>query len=272
MNGGAIAKKGFRYQDLCAMYFALNSFKLDSTFEHIFCEQGKIDFEIWNADSFSGFQVKLNPKNLKAKDNNKIFLYYLSRAELSGKEKKNFWFIFSKQPINSIDKLFSTIRNGQRGVKYDKRTKKYIDTALDGVPMESFSISFRHLENEQVEQSVFAISADLLKQKLNTSEDIPTEVVRSFMSRLRDEVDKISCKSKEEERVYTAIEISKLIETFLVGVNIVKYERRGNIAKKIEIKLPNNITEDYEIRTQVIKLKASISAKKTTNEDNSIKD
>ena len=92
------------------------------------------------------------------------------------------------------------------------------------------------------------------------------------MGRLRDEVDKISCKPKEDERIYTAIEIGKLIETFLVGVNIVKYERQNNTTKKIEIKLPDDITEDYEIRTYVIARKGSISAKKITDEDNSIKD
>lgn len=226
-NGGTAAKIGYRYQDWCAMYFALDGFKNDASFEKVYCEQEKMDFEIWNSLNFNGFQVKTGLSGLTAGEINKIFSYYLNKSTTSGKQQKSFWFVFNKQPTKSLDHLFTVARNGRRGVSYSGQVKKFIDTALSGIPVEAFSINFYCYDEDQIRQLVFSISTDILKDRLDSGSDIQTEVVKNFVTRLRDEIDQISCKTDSSQRVYLAKEIDLLINSFLSTVRIERLENQG---------------------------------------------
>ena len=238
--GGPTAKNAFRYQDWCAMYFALEGFIKDGSFEHIFCEQGKMDFEIWSTASFAGFQVKTKATGLTAEETNRIFLHYLRKSVTSGKENKAFRFVFGEQPTKSLGHLFARIRRDDRGIKYGRKVQHFIDRALSGVNTLAFSIGFHHLSEDQIRHLVFSISAELLKARLETGSDIPTEVVRTFVARLRDEIDRISCKRHDNDRIYSTLEIDSLITDFLSGVRIQQLENKGR--RSIEVKLPAGIS------------------------------
>src|SRR6266542_2314295 len=207
LSGGPTAENAFRYQDWCAMYFALEGFIKDGSFDHIFCEQGKMDFEIWSTASFAGFQVKTKTAELTAQETNRIFLHYLRKSITYSKENKTFRFIFGKQPTKSLGHLFARIRGDDRGIRYGRQVQNFIDIALSGVNTPAFSIGFHHLSEDQIKHLVFSISAELLKARLETGSDIPTEVVRNFVARLRDEIDRISCKRQDSERIYSTFEI-----------------------------------------------------------------
>ncbi len=237
---GTAAKLGFRYQDLCAMYFALDSMRRDTSFEYIYCEQGKLDFELWGTTNFSGFQVKTNPTSLTAAETNKIFLFYLNKSVRSGKSTNIFHFVFAAEPSNSLGHLFTFTRNGGRGVKYTGHVKKFIDTALNGVPIVSLPIHYFYFDHDQIQRMVFAICSEILTERLKTTEDIGSEIVRSFIARLRDEIDRISCDADALKRVYSPAEVSALVDKFLVGVRL---ERSRVGRRTVEITLPEDIAE-----------------------------
>lgn len=238
MNGGSTAKNAYRYQDWCAMYFALESFKDDSSFENIYCEQGKLDFEIWSASSFVGFQVKSNPATLTAKETNNIFLFYSNRSLYSQKQNKSFRFIFCKYPTKSLGHLFTTIRGENRGVQYGRQIQRYINTALKNIPVADFSIDFHFFEEKDIRQKVFSLSTEILKDKVGEEHDIKVEVINNFIARLRDEIDKISCKVNNEERNFSFNQIELLINNFIRTFRAEQLEDGGS--RTIIIELPKD--------------------------------
>lgn len=269
MSGGAIAKRGFRYQDLCAMYFALREFQKEPSFQYLYCEQEKIDFEIWNTGSFTGFQVKTTASGLSAKEANTIFLYYLNKAVSSGKKEKGFWFVFGDQPVKSLAHLLIVIRNGTRGTKYNGHIKKYIDVALENIPIDAFSIDFHLFNEEQIQHLVFSTSAEVLKDRLGAIMDVPTEVVRDFIARFKNEIDMVSCKTKENERVYSTIEIGSFVDSFLARVKVERYEQKGR--QRIEIQLPEEISK-YAFEAHVVIKRLSAENIEDSDEGEPIKE
>ena len=235
MDGGPIAKKAYRYQDWCAMYFALEGFKGDASFERLYCEQEKMDFEIWGTSSFIGFQVKINPATLTAKETNNIFLYYLNKSSTSGKQNKSFSFIFSQNPQKSLGHLFTVIKGGGRGVRYGKKIQRFIDTALQNIPVGDFPIDFHYFKENDIRQKVFALSTEILKDKIGKSEDIKIEFIYNFIARLRDEIDLISCKASSSDRNYSFNEIDLLINNFIITFGLEKKDASGTHIIKIEL-------------------------------------
>jgi len=228
IDGGAIAKDRFRYQDMCSVYFSLNNYlQYPTTFTHIYCEQDKLDFEIWHSESFTGYQVK-NRRDISAKDVNSILKYYIVKAENSGKQKKNFCFIFAQNPKGSLGQVLLKL-SGRAGVKtYDKRTAIYILNALNDLDVSQLNVDHCCHKPEDIERLVFGMANDVLKNELNTFDDIPSEKIKDFISRFRDEVDKISSETNPLNRVYPAKKLNELIKAFL-GRGIIKtyYEKDG---------------------------------------------
>lgn len=232
-DGGAIAIERFRYQDWCTIYFALENFRQSPViFEHIYCEQDKLDFEVWNTNDFYGYQVKKIQRSLTANEVNQIFRYYLEKAVKSGKENKAFWFIFSEKPKNSLYYLLLKL-NGNRGVsKYHRRTEKYIRESLHNLSVTNFRVDYHCHDTTQIENMAYAISQKVLKQYLKDTDDIPTEVVLDFLARLRDEIVSVTTFTDSSKRIYRLIDIDKLIKTFLSRVKIIELSDEG-LSKKV---------------------------------------
>ena len=235
---GAAAKKGYRYQDLCAMYFALEGVRKDPSFQYLYCEQEKHDFEIWGDTSFSGYQTKTNPSTLTANETREVFAFYLKRSTASGKTINKLRFVFTEQPKNSLSHLFSFAKSGGRGVQYTGHVKKYIDRALAGIPIESLPVDFYHYEYEQIHRMVFSLCEEILRERVGAS-PLPTEAVHTFVSKLRDKVDEIGCDPDGSKRRYALVEFSSLIDQFLAGA---KFQRQDG-RRVIEISLPEELAE-----------------------------
>ncbi len=204
MDGGAVAKQKFRYQDMCAMYVVLKSY-LDenSDFEHIYCEQDKLDFEIWGLNYFRGYQVKDIQGTLSARETNKILKYYEGKSVKSRKNNKYFYFIFSQQPRHSLNHLLIKLKGNIGIQKYDKRTEKYIQTALSGLVTDKINVDYACHNVDEIEYLAYATSSRVLKKNQgNSDKDFPSDVIDSFLSRLRNEIDLISTCSVETDRVY----------------------------------------------------------------------
>ena len=243
------------------MYFALQEFKKKSTFEHIYCEQDKLDFEIWNTDRFDGFQVKLTASGLSAKEVNSIFVYYFNKAVSSGRKDKNFCFVFRTQPVKSLGHLLAVVQNGTRCVNYSGYAKKYIETALKGIPVDAFPIDFHLLDKDKIEHLVFSVSVEILEERMGVRDTIPSGITRNFITRFRDEIDRISCEENKSKRIYTSIEIGSLIDMFLRTVQIERYQGQN----RIEIKLPKNDTV-YPLETHVIVKQIPLDPSETSDE------
>jgi len=262
MLEGNTARSPIRYQDYCAMYFALNHLKTNQSFEKIYCEQGKNDFEIWNTDEFIGFQVKTNPANLTAREVNEIFKYYNSKSTTAAKTNRLFFFIFTIQPVKSLGHLFTIIREGYRGVRYGKRIQQFVDTALEDVPVGLFAINFHCFSEQDMQRLVFSIATEVLKEKTGNAGVIEDEVVYNFIARMRDGIDVISCKSNDDERVFSNIDIQNLITVFINTYKKEKLEDGGSRKqKRTVVELPKipysrvvtrqiTITETLQIRSE----------------------
>jgi hypothetical protein len=231
------------------MYFALESFKKDSSFENIYCEQDKMDFEIWSTSNFVGFQVKTKPDSLSAKEINKIFLYYLNKSIKSGKRNRAFRFVFGVQPTDSRYHLFTVVQGSNRGARYSRQIQKFIDAALQNIPAESMLITFHCFDEQQIKHLVFSLSAEILKEKLGSRQDIQTEVVRTFITKFRDEIDQISCKSQDVDRVYSTASLGLLVNNFLDDVKIEQSEKEGE--HTIEIRVPKRLSNIVEAKISI---------------------
>lgn len=244
------------------MYFALNHFKGNPSFEKIYCEQGKNDFEVWNTNEFIGFQVKTNPANLTAREVNEIFKYYDNKSTTTAKTNRLFFFIFTIQPVKSLGHLFTILREGYRGVKYGKRIQQFVDTALKDVPVGLFAINFHCFSEQDMQRLVFSISTEVLKEKTGNTEAIEDEVVYNFIARMRDGIDIVSCKINDNERVFLNTDIQNLITVFINTYKKEKIEDGGSKKQKRTIvelpKIPYNrvvtrqitITETLQIRSE----------------------
>lgn len=262
MSDGNTARSPIRYQDYCAMYFALNQLKSNQSFEKIYCEQGKNDFEIWNADEFIGFQVKTNPANLTAREVNEIFKYYDNKSTTAAKTKRLFFFVFTIQPVKSLGHLFTIVREGYRGVKYGKRIQQFVDTALKDISVGLFTINFHCFSEQDMQRLVFSISTEILKEKTGNTEAIEDEIVHNFIARMRDGIDIISCKINDDERVFLNTDIQNLITMFINTYKKERIEDGGSKKQKITVvelpKIPYSrtvtrqitITETLRIRSE----------------------
>jgi len=232
-DGGAIAIDRFRYQDWCTIYFTLENFIQSPTIlEHIYCEQDKLDFEVWTANDFYGYQVKNIQGSLTAYETNKIFKYYLEKAATSGKNNKAFWFIFSEKPRNSLYYLLLKL-NGNRGVgRYHQRTEKYIQDSLHNLSIINFRINYYCYNIVNIRSMAYAISQRVLRQYLNETDDIPSEVISDFLARFRDEIDSIASLADSSKRIYSIKDIDKPIRTFLSRVKIIELSDEG-LSKKV---------------------------------------
>lgn len=198
-DGGAIAKSRFRFQDICAIYFSLKEYVQQSTnLDYIYCEQDKLDFEIWSHDSFSGYQVKNIKNSIKATEVNSILEYYINKAEKSRKHNRNFYFIFAQKPKNSLHYLLLKLSKNIGIKKYHKPAEKYIKTALDDLTINDINIDYHCYNIEEIEYLACDLSRRILKNKLNS--DFPSEVIQDFLSRLRDEIDIISSRNEVVSR------------------------------------------------------------------------
>ncbi|MBP9711547.1 MAG: DUF4297 domain-containing protein [Candidatus Pacebacteria bacterium] len=256
MSGGPSAKTGFRYQDLCSVYFALENLGNNAEFEQVFCEQDKMDFEIWSKSSFAGYQVKSSLVGLTAKETNNILLYYFSKATQSSKKDSSFKFIFTKNPSKSLAYLFLNIRGDDRGIKYSTATKRFIEASLKGIDKNRIEIDYLAYDHRQIDGLVLLAATEILKKALGPGSDIHTEAVRSFIARLRDEIDKISCKGNSLERIYSVGNIKDLINDFLVsfrGSNLLK-EGLHSTEVRLPLDVINKIIDD-RMRANPIKIK-----------------
>lgn len=244
MDGGAIAKQRYRYQDMCAMYLALKCY-LDEkdTFEHIYCEQDKLDFEIWGNNYFRGYQVKDIQGTLSADETNKIFKYYISKSTKSGKSNRCFYFIFSHQPKHSLNHLLAKLKGNIGIQKYDKRTEKYIKKATSGFTTGAINVDFVCYSIDEIEYLAYATSSKALKKSLDdvVVKDFPSEVIDGFLSRFRNEIDSISTCDDVTDRIYLKDTIDSFIKRFLVGVRFITLEDEGtkeDITKGPKTRLP----------------------------------
>ena len=235
MSGGPTAKNGFRYQDWCAVYFTLESIETNATFEYLFCEQEKMDFELWGASNFTGYQIKTNPSRLSARETNDVLLYYLKKSASSQKASNLFRFVFAQDLSGSLSHLFSNIRGNSRGIRYAPSVRKFIDGALKGINLKLLEIDYHFYSETQIKRMVFSIAAETLKKELGTGADIPTSVVNSFVTRLRDEIDRISCIPSDADRIYTVEQVRNLIADFLLGVRIIGLRKEGQRSVKLKL-------------------------------------
>lgn len=228
MDGGFFAKRGFRYQDYCAVYYALTGFLQESQFkfECIYCEQGKLDFEVWNTSEFNGFQVKTSPNGISAKEVNQIFDKYYKKSVSSKKKNKKFRFIFCESPKNSLLHLLVKLA-GNTGVKYGKTTEKYIQTSLENINTEGLKIDHRCYTEEELKAMVISVAGDILKSRIKQNEDYTSFVVYNFIARFREEIDKICIEVLEKDRMYRLVDIETLITNFIATTKFTNYLDEG---------------------------------------------
>lgn len=251
MSGGASSKAGYRYEEWCAMYFALAGFRdhKKDEFEYIRCEQDKLDFEIWHKSSFHGYQVKSNPTTLSAKEANAIFLDYFKKAKESKKNSIGFKFIFLGEPRNSLLHLLLKCAENSGITSYNARTAKYISTALESVDYESFKIDYEQYSNEHIESLVFSACHLLIQDKLRTPEqDIHASSINLFVTYLRDEIDRASCDPEEMKRTVNQQKVEEMIQRFLNNIRITNYTESHDISIKTVIR--SDSAEEPNARTQ----------------------
>lgn len=225
-KGGPTAKSSFRYQDYCSIYFMLDSF-LNSRFEEIHCEQGKMDFEIFYGKSFLGYQVKSTATGLSASEINVILKKYSEKIPLHNREENKFFFVFGSSPKNSLNYLLAKLRKDKGVGEYDKRTKKYIECCLKELNLELFKIDHYFFEKDLIESIVFAFAVRILKKYISSDKDVPTETINDFLARLRDEIDKISSLKDGDKRRYSKDDLDSLIRNFLLRVSYQRLEQEG---------------------------------------------
>lgn len=235
IDGGLFAKKGFRFQDWCAMYFTLSGYIQESPFifEYIYCEQEKLDFEIWNSSEFNGYQIKTNASNISAKEANQIFDFYYKKATTSQKKYKKFRFVFCENPKNSLLHLLLKL-SGNSGVnKYSKTTQKYISKALTNINTKDLVIDHCCYKEEDIRAMVFSTAGNILKSRIKKNEDFTSEMIINFIARFREEIDKISVEVIKNDRVYKLADIETLISNFLSTTKLVNYSNEGKKRKII---------------------------------------
>jgi len=270
MNGGSSAKRGFRYQDWCIMYFLLSNYHSNqSAFEHLYCEQGKLDFEIFSSDGYEGYQVK-SGKHLAARDINRILSYYSDRSNTSKKGGRFFYFVFSSRPINSLAYLISKISGSKGAAKYNKVTDKYINASIKDINLSGLIINYHCYSQHEIEDLVFSKALKILKDKMAKDDDVYAGIVDNFVALLRDLIDNISCRETADNRTLAK---EQLEEEILKYLRTVKYSRtKGNGSTNaiyVEVKTDQELEVNIKTRKSIPPIKTM--ELKNENEGNPIK-
>ncbi|MFC1564459.1 hypothetical protein ACFL6G_05950 [candidate division KSB1 bacterium] len=214
MNGVS-AKSGFRYQDCCCMFFLLKEYcdNLDN-FDHVFIENGKIDFEIFSNNQIICYQAKISPK-ITAIDINTIILQFVRK-----KERKKLIFVFTSQPSGSIIHLFLKIR-GDRCIKqYNPRTERYLKTALRGVELNNLDISYQVKTKDDIIAFIKELSRKILKITLERNDSeykfvVLPHLIDNFFDLYRNVIENYSTQEQLKNRKIDKTALNDVINDIL---------------------------------------------------------
>ncbi|MFC1733325.1 hypothetical protein ACFL6I_23750, partial [candidate division KSB1 bacterium] len=154
MNG-IVAKQGFRFQDYCVVYILLKSFRNDEmNLDHLFCENGKIDFEIWTKLEIRKYQVK-STVTINAKYINQLLKDYIYN-QLKGNDNidRKLIMIFNKEPKGSLIYLLLHLCGNKSVCLYKKITEKYINDALENIELNMVNFSYKVYSDEFLYSSI----------------------------------------------------------------------------------------------------------------------
>jgi hypothetical protein len=111
---------------------------------------------------------------------------------------------------------------------------------------------------------------EILKDKTENSQAINDELTHNFIGRLRNEIDKVSCRENDNERVFTNSEIKELIGKF---INSYKKEEiidgGSRKQRKIVVELPK-IPYD-QVVTRKITITETLQIREVDGEGNPIR-
>lgn len=244
MNGGTTARAAFRYQDWCALYVLLSAYDQDA-FQHIICENEKLDFECWRFQKYEGYQVKLNPQGLTAKDVNEVLNFFAHRFE-DNLNKSECIFFFTTKPQASISQLFEQLESKTLQPKSRHKTvEKYIASALRNLDSLPFSVTYKVFGKKEIENLVWGHAKTILEALFN-EEKLDIFTCNTFLISLKDKIEKLSClEDIEEKKIYKrdVLEVCRNIKSSLISA-----DRKGGKQEKKIVELPDDPSYEVIIR------------------------
>lgn len=239
MSGGVPAKKGFRFQDWCAVYVLLDHYQNNSNgLEFLNFERGIIDFEVWLSQLVENYQVKGGKTTLSASYLNSIFKRHLSTVCDKKKREFTLVFFFSAQPKHSLLYLIEHL-GGNRGVKnYDRKTTRYISNALLDVDPTKLAIRHQSFPEQKVRYLCFGLAKEILERHYSKNKELPPGVIDNFLSRLREEIDAVSTKEILETRRIDKKNLLDLIAKIISSVRHIQQTPAGK--RYIRLKMDVN--------------------------------
>lgn len=251
MSGGVSAKKGFRFQDWCAVYVLLDYYQSNSTsLEFLNFERGVIDFEVWLNRLVENYQIKGGETSLSAAYLNSIFKH-LSAVCGKDEKKRDFTLVlfFSSQPKHSLLYLIEHL-GGNRGVKdYNRKTTRYISSALTGIDPGKITIRHRSFSEQEIRCLCFGLAKNILERHYSKTKELLPAVIDNFLARLREEIDAVSTIAISERRKISRKDLLDLIDkTISIIRHIQKTPTRTlNIKLKIDEHVKRRLLTSGEI-------------------------
>lgn len=259
MSGGVAARIGYDYQDGCAVYFLLKHYLEETSFEKIYSEQDKLDFEVWTSNNFNAFQAKTRA-DTNAKEIWSILDFFIRKAGISevSSKKKRLLFLFSKEPENSLLLLFKKLKKERGVAKYTKTTDKFIKTAMNGLMTQGLEIDYKFLSEYDLDCCLEGCLRKALYTKIKKGKHkLKAEMVLNFGARLIEEIKRISRITIDSDRCLSLIELESLLEEYLLtnGVTensgeIKPFSVKRGAPKKTSISKTQSISENTLIPTE----------------------
>ncbi|MCK4355127.1 hypothetical protein KAW43_02105 [Candidatus Parcubacteria bacterium] len=243
MSNGVSAQNAFRYQDWCAIYFLLNHYlENNSSLEYLICENDKLDFEIWLASDFEGYQVKTQ-KDLSARELNSIFKFFLTYIRTIPKNCF-IYFIFQDEPVKSFSFLVVKL-SGDRTIKsVSSIDEKYFSTALKDVDLSTIKLDYRIFSEKDIQRLVYGLAKEVLEKYYPKDQDLLPSLIDNFIFRLKDKIEELSSKTRIEERRIEKVALKNIIHKIISSQGFSKQDRFGD-RKFVKIELP--IDESLEV-------------------------
>jgi len=199
MNGVS-AIRGFKFQRDCIVYLLLKTYLDDSEdFEHLICENGIFDFELWSRLKISKYQVK-NTNKINAEYLNILLRDYIKNTN-SIKRKYILYFVLSSQPKGSFNHLLLKLKGDRSVKKFNKRTEDFIHIALESINLKKVCLSYLVYSEEDLKNMLIGISKSVLWEYYPKDLCIPPILIDNLVYKLRDKIDELSTKQKSEDRI-----------------------------------------------------------------------
>lgn len=222
INGGPVARNGFRYQDFCVIDLLLGYYLQKENFESLYCERGKLDFEFHFLEKYNAYQAKNKNKkdeniHISASYVNQLLKEFQAQANNLSKQISEITFILSDEPNPALKLLIDKIALRQVKIE-DKNIQKYHKDALKDINISEFKL--RILICDNVESSALGKANEILKNHYKNGEYLPSTASWLLLSGIRDIVEQISCEADCDSRFKIAEELISEIKRVILSINV----------------------------------------------------